>query len=85
MGADDIAQLAGETLARAEWVALFLGLVGLYFVYLAWSGLQQGHTRGFGWNAEPLRDAAARPAAYVWAIAASALLLAAVVVWLLKA
>jgi len=49
VGFDDIAQLIGETLPHAEWVALFLGVVGLYFVYLARSGLHWGHTRGFGW------------------------------------
>ncbi len=50
MGVDDVLHLIGEKFARAEWVALFLGLSGLYCALLARSGLQLGHTRGFGWS-----------------------------------
>ena len=50
MSVGDLVDLAGETFARAEWVALFLGVVGVYWIVLGVSGLSLGRTRGFGWR-----------------------------------
>ena len=85
MGIDDVLHLIGETFARAEWVAFFLGLSGLYCALLARSGLQLGHTCGFGWRAEEIRGEVARPAGYVWGAMALTLVVGAVVVWVVKA
>ena len=42
MGSDvsvgDLVDLAGETFARAEWVSLFLGVVGVYWLALGFGG-----------------------------------------------
>ena len=84
MGLNDIAGTFGETFARAEWVALFLGLTGLYWTWLAWSGLFRRETRGFGWKARELSGENARLGGWLWGIFATALLLAATLVWTLK-
>ena len=52
MSVGDLVDLAGGTCARAEWVSLFLGVVGVYWLALGFGGLRLGRTRGFGWRAQ---------------------------------
>lgn len=82
---ESIAELIGETFARAEWVALFLGLVGVYWGLLAWNGLRSGHTRGFGWGSPEWTGAPARFAGWIWALGATLLIVVAALTWMLKA
>lgn len=77
--------VVAETFARAEWVALFLAAVALYWLLLAWNGLHNGHTRGFGWRSPEWSGPAARLAGRVWGAGAGALIIAAAAVWTLKA
>ena len=81
----DLIDLAGETLARAEWVSLFLGVVGVYWMVLGVSGLSLGRTRGFGWRAQELVGMQARGAGQLWLLTGSALLIAAILIWIVKA
>ena len=77
--------LAGEILSRAEWVSIFLGVVGLYWLWLGFGGVRLGHTRGFGWRPDEQLSVAARPAGWIWSAVGSVLLLAALTVWIWKA
>jgi len=80
-----VIDLVAETFARAEWVALFLALVAVYWLLLAWSGIHSGHTRGFGWHSPEWTGPAAQLAGRVWGLGAAALIIAASAVWILKA
>lgn len=82
---DSLIDVVAETFARAEWVAIFLSLVGVYWLLLAWSGLRYGHTRGFGWRSPEWTGPAAQLAGRVWGVGAAALIIAAAAVWTLKA
>ena len=82
---ENLVSLAGETFARAEWVALFLGVVGLYWFTLAFNGVRLGHTRGFGWRAAELHGDDAQLAGILWGTFAGGCLVAASIVWILKA
>ncbi len=81
---ENFLELAGETFARAEWVALFLIVVGLYWGSLGYSGIWLLHTRGFGWSTEELYDQDARLAGTLWAAAGGGLFLVGLLVWVLK-
>ncbi len=78
-------ELAGETFARAEWVALFLVVVGGYWTTLGFNGIRLGHTRGFGWHVDELFDEDARLGGVIWSVVGLALVLSGVLVWLLRA
>ena len=82
---ENLVSLAGETFARAEWVALFLGVVGLYWFTLAFNGVRLSHTRGFGWRAAELHGDDAQLAGILWGTFAGGCLVAAIIVWILKA
>ncbi|MEE9278217.1 MAG: hypothetical protein V3V06_07375 [Dehalococcoidia bacterium] len=85
MNIGSLVDLAVETFTRAEWVSLFLGLTGLYWLVLGWHGLRLGHTRGFGWGEAEWTGADARLAGWVWTGVGCTLLLVAGAVWALKA
>jgi hypothetical protein len=78
-------ELAGETFARAEWVALFLLVVGGYWASLGFSGIRQGHTRGFGWRVDELFDEDAQRGGVIWSLVGVVLLFSGILVWVLKA
>ena len=85
MSVGDLVDLAGETFARAEWVALFLGVVGVYWLALGFGGMRLGRTRGFGWRAQELVGTDAPGAGRLWLLAGLALLIAAILIWIAKA
>ena len=85
MSVGDLVDLAGETLTRAEWVSLFLAVVGVYWMVLGVGGRSLGRTRGFGWRAQELVGMEARGAGRLWLLAGSALLIAAILIWIAKA
>ena len=82
---ESMLDVTAETFARAEWVALFLSVVGVYWLLLAWSGVRYGHTRGFGWRSPEWTGPAAQVAGRVWGVGAVTLIVTAVAVWTLKA
>jgi len=51
---------AAEQVAWQLGLLLFLGLVALYWLMLAWNGLRRGRTRGFGWRSPEWSGAAAQ-------------------------
>lgn len=85
MSVDAVLDLITETFARAEWVSLFLGVIGFYWLFLGWSGVAAGHTRGFGWGEIEWTGANARFAGWVWAGAGFSLVIVGIVLWMLKA
>jgi hypothetical protein len=52
---------------------------------LGWTGVQLGHTRGFGWSERQSIGLGARIAGRAWTVAGIALIFAGIVVWMAKA
>ncbi len=53
-------ELILEFITRQEYIAMYIGFVGLWWLWLGYRGLRLGNTRGFGWRAvDVANDAAA--------------------------
>ena len=71
------------SLALSGW-RCFLVWWGVYWLALGFGGMRLGRTRGFGWRAQELVGTDALGGGRLWLLAGSALLIAAILIWIVK-
>ena len=59
-------ELILEFMTRQDYIAMYLGFVGLWWLWLGYRGLRMGNTRGFGWRAVEVASDTAAVAGRVW-------------------
>ena len=77
----NIPELILEFISRRDFIALYLGAVGLWCLWLGSGGLRQESTKGFGWRASDLLGEEAELAGRAWLAIGSGLLIVGTGLW----
>ena len=77
----NIPELILEFISRRDFIAFYLGMVGLWCLWLGSQGLRQESTKGFGWRASDVSGEEAEPAGRAWLAIGSGLLVVGTGLW----
>ena len=77
----NIPELILEFISRRDFIAVYLGAVGLWCLWLSSNGLRHVSTKGFGWRASDVSGEEAVLAGRAWLVIGSGLLAAGTGLW----
>ena len=77
----NIPELILECISRRDFIAVYLGAVGLWCLWLSSQGLRRESTKGFGWRASDVSGEEAMPAGRAWLAIGSGLLVVGAGLW----
>ncbi len=77
----NIPELVREFVTRTDYIAFYLGFVGIWCLWLAFRGLKLGSTKAFGFRAPDAIGVTAIETGRVWLTIAAALLATGSVLW----
>lgn len=77
----NIPELILEFISRRDFIAVYLGAVGLWCLWLSSQGLRRESTKGFGWRASDVSGEEAMPAGRAWLAIGSGLLVVGAGLW----
>ena len=81
-GIRNIPELVLEFISRSDFIAIYVGLVGAWFLWFGIRGLRLGNTKGFGWRSADVSEEAAVQAGRAWLMLALGLVSSGVGLWL---
>lgn len=77
----NIPEFVMDFVSRPDYIAFYLGFVGLWCLWLAFRGLRLGDTKAFGFRAPDATGAAAIELGRIWFAIAAVLLTAGSILW----
>ncbi len=77
----NVPELILEFITRQDYIAMYLGFIGLWWLWLGYRGLRMGNTRGFGWRSIDVASDAAAVAGRAWLAMGFAFFAAGFVLW----
>ena len=80
----NVPELVLEFISRRDFIALYLGAIGLWCLWLSLKGLRLGRTKGLGWRAADVDGAEAISTGRVWLAIGSGLLAASTSLWFIS-
>lgn len=80
--ARNVSELIVEFLSRRDFIAVYVGCVGLWLLWPSFRGLAMSQTRSFGWRAGDVHGRAATVAGRIWLAVAVGLMGSGAGLWL---
>ena len=77
----NVPELVLEFISRRDFVAVYLGVVGLWCLWLSFRGLRMESTKGFGWRSGEESGDEAKSVGRAWLVIASGLLASGTGLW----
>lgn len=77
----NVPELVLEFISRPDYIAMYLGVVGLWCLSLSFRGLRMESTKAFGWRSGDVTGDEAKSVGRAWLVIASGLLASGTGLW----